>query len=88
MMQQMLLFLLTVKISVLCPSFSTILKYTYDVPIRLFVTGEGELASTEETAQGDPLAMPMSCPCCYPMIHSLHHHHPNVSRMMLLLLDS
>ena len=35
------------NISVLCPSFSAILKYTYDAPIRLFVTGEGEVASIE-----------------------------------------
>ena len=35
------------NISLLCPSFSTILKNMYGVPIRLFITGEGELASTE-----------------------------------------
>ena len=52
LMQQMLLIFVNFQdalhnISVLCPSFSTILKYTYDAPIRLFITGEGELASTE-----------------------------------------
>ena len=36
------------NISVLCTSFSTILKNTYGAPIRLFITGEGELASTKE----------------------------------------
>ena len=36
------------NISVLYPSFSTILRNTY-APIRLFITGEGELASTEGT---------------------------------------
>ena len=34
------------NISLLCPSFSTILKNMYGAPIRLFITGEGELAST------------------------------------------
>ena len=33
--------------NILCPSFSTILKNMYGAPIRLFITGEGELASTE-----------------------------------------
>ena len=41
------------NISVLCPSFSTILNNTYGAPIRLF-TGEGELSSTEGTTQGTP----------------------------------
>jgi len=46
------------NISMLCPSFATILKNTYGVPIRLFMTfGEGEIASTEGTTQGDSLAM-------------------------------
>ena len=31
------------NISILCPSFATILKNTYGVPIRLFITGEGEI---------------------------------------------
>ena len=34
------------NISVLCPSFSIILRNTYGAPIRLLVTGEDELAST------------------------------------------
>ena len=37
------------NISVLCPSFSTILKNTYGALIRLFITGKGKLASTEGT---------------------------------------
>ena len=43
------------NISVLCPSFATVLHNTYGVPVRLFVVGEGEIQSTE----GDPLAMAM-----------------------------
>ena len=42
------------NISVLCPSFSTILNNTYGAPIRLFFTGEGELSSTEGITQGTP----------------------------------
>ena len=45
------------NMSVWCPSFSTILKNTYGAPIHLFITSEGELASTEGTTQSDPLAM-------------------------------
>ena len=48
-----------ISIIILCPSFSTILKNTYGAPIRLLITGEGKLASTEGTTQGDPLAMAM-----------------------------
>ena len=68
------------NISVLCPSFSTILRNTYGAPIRLFVTGEGELASTEGTTQGDPLAMAMYALAVTPLINSLRHHQPDVSQ--------
>ena len=35
------------NISVLCPSFSTILQYTYSAPVHLFIVGEGEIPSSE-----------------------------------------
>ena len=42
----------------LCPPFATILINTYRIPTRLFITGGGEIESTEGTTQGDALAMP------------------------------
>jgi len=47
------------NISILFPSFATILKNAYGVPIRLFITSEGEIPSTQGTTQGDLLAMVM-----------------------------
>ena len=52
LMQQMLLILLTVKLPAqyLCTVYILLYhpKNTYGAPIRLFITGEGELASTKE----------------------------------------
>ena len=69
------------NISVLCPSFSTILKNTYGAPIRLFITGEGELSSTEGTTQGDPLAMAMYAIAVTPLINHLHQLQPDISQV-------
>jgi len=64
------------NISILCPSFSTILHNTYGIPIRLFITGEGELSSTEGTTQGDPLAMAMYALAVTPLIRQ-----PDISQV-------
>ena len=50
---------------------STLLIDTYRAPIRLIVTGSGEIASTEGTTQGDPLAMAMYALAITPLIHQL-----------------
>ena len=67
------------NISVLCPSFSTILNNTYGAPIRLFVVGEGEITSTEGTSHGDPLAIAMYALAVVPSIRYHRTVVPDVS---------
>ena len=45
------------NIKVVCPAMSTVLNNTYTKPIRLLVSGGGEISSMEGITQGDPLAM-------------------------------
>ena len=56
------------------------LRNTFGAPIRLFVTGESEPASTEGTTQGDPFAMSMYVFAVTLLINSLCHHQPDVSQ--------
>ena len=46
---------------------------TYRIPTRLFITGGGEIASTEGTTQGDALAMPFYGVSITPIIDILRH---------------
>ena len=46
------------NIRYLCPPISIYVINTYRESTRLFVSGGGEILSTEGTTQGDPLAMP------------------------------
>ena len=66
------------NISVICPSLAQTLINTYQVPVRLFITGSGEIASTEGTTQGDPLAMAMYALAITPLIDQLKTKCPEV----------
>ena len=43
----------------ICLALSTVLKNTYQNPVKLFVTGGEEIESSEGVTQGVPLAMEM-----------------------------
>ena len=60
------------NITVLCPYMSTYAINTYREPARLFLSGGGELKSTEGTTQGDPLAMGVYAISIQPLITGLN----------------
>ena len=67
------------NISIICPSLAqTLLVNTYRAPVGLFITGSGEIASTEGTTQGDPLAMAMYALAITPLIDHLRASCPEV----------
>ena len=43
----------------ICPTISTVLNNTYQIPVRLFVTGGEKIESSKGITQGDPLSMEM-----------------------------
>ena len=54
-----------------CPALETILVNCYQSPVRLFVSGGGEILSKEGTTQGDPLGMAMFALSMVPLIKKL-----------------
>ena len=69
------------NISVICPPLGQVLINTYRSPIRLYVTGSGEIESTEGTTQGDPLAMAMYALAISPLINKLKQLCPDVKQV-------
>ena len=69
------------NISVICPAIATILRNTYQAPIKLFITGEGEINSSKGTTQGDPLAMAMYALAIRPLIDKLREAEPNAKQV-------
>ena len=65
------------NISIICPSIAQILVNTYRTPVRMVIVGSGEIASTEGTTQGDPLAMALAVT---PLIHQLRTNSPDVQQ--------
>lgn len=54
-----------------CPALETTLMNCYQSPVRLFVSGGGEILSKEGTTQGDPLGMAMFALSMVPLIKKL-----------------
>ena len=59
-------------ISVLCPAVAKFLRNTYQSTIRMIIKGSGEISSTEEVTQGDPLAMAFYAVATMPLIFKLN----------------
>ena len=71
------------NIRYLCPAFATILINTYRTPSRLFITGGGEIFSSEGTTQGDSLAMAFYGISVNPLLTRLEFNQTNVHQVWL-----
>ena len=62
----------------LCPPLARVFLNTYGKPIRLVVSGGGEVLSRKGTCQGDPLAMAIYAVSTVPLIRQLSDACPEV----------
>lgn len=69
------------NIKSICPPLHQILENTYQAPIRCIISGDGEIASSEGTTQGDPLAMAMYALAVKPLIGKLKSDVPTVKQV-------
>ena len=71
------------NIQILCPPIATYLINTYRYSTRLFISGGGEVLSTEGTTQGDPLAMQWYSINTVMIINELTHNTTHVRQVWL-----
>ena len=56
------------NVTIICPAIAIYVKNCYSLHSRLFIIGENEIRSCEETNQGDPIAMAIYAIAIIPMI--------------------
>ena len=69
------------NIKSICPPLHRILVNTYQASIRCIICGDGEIASSEGTTQGDPLAMAMYALAVKPLIEKVKSDATNVKQV-------
>ena len=65
----------------ICPAISTVLNNTYQIPVKLFVSGGEEIELSEGFIQGDPLAIEMYALAMTPLIWRLRSDEPSVKQV-------
>ncbi len=60
------------NINIICPQISTYIGNTYSSNSRLFLSGGFEISSSEGTAQGDPVAMPLYALALVPLLENIN----------------
>ena len=60
------------NVQIICPEIATFISNTYSSNARLFLTGGYEISSSEGTAQGDPVAMPLYALALVPLLEDIN----------------